>query len=329
MRCAPPTNAEPVPGARGARSADRYRRYRRCSRLERRCSHGLQRPDLKLSSPRRTIARARHPINDPVADLFDQRHRYRYTLLEACAVCPPPSGPSSTVTQRQVLRKPRMGRGATARLTRWAATIPISSSKGCAELITSEYVRRAFIASAPARVSVWPTARAGNVIGGGDWANGPLGSRFYPRDHCRCGRKSGRSLPARDPPVAARPGAALPATFYLPQRCYAQTQAHAYADAGTSVRATKMPARWRMARRIPLQAVGRQMRRWILQIRPHPHEAGYLRLDIVEGARSVSVGAAVEPVATALTRDRRNGTGRFARAKTCARFRLALSQNTT
>jgi len=43
---------------------------------------------------------------------------------------------------------------------------PYSSSKGCAELVTSAY-RRSFFARSTTRIA---TARAGNVIGGGDWA---------------------------------------------------------------------------------------------------------------------------------------------------------------
>ena len=43
---------------------------------------------------------------------------------------------------------------------------PYSSSKGCAELITAAY-RRSFLESAGIHVA---TGRAGNVIGGGDWA---------------------------------------------------------------------------------------------------------------------------------------------------------------
>ncbi|MBJ6727758.1 CDP-glucose 4,6-dehydratase [Geomesophilobacter sediminis] len=42
---------------------------------------------------------------------------------------------------------------------------PYSASKGCAELVTASY-RRSFFAAAP----FLATARAGNVIGGGDWA---------------------------------------------------------------------------------------------------------------------------------------------------------------
>jgi len=47
---------------------------------------------------------------------------------------------------------------------------PYSSSKACSELITSAY-RRSFLQSKRVRVA---TARAGNVIGGGDWAEDRL-----------------------------------------------------------------------------------------------------------------------------------------------------------
>jgi CDP-glucose 4,6-dehydratase len=44
---------------------------------------------------------------------------------------------------------------------------PYSSSKGCAELVTSAYRRSFFDGGRGARVA---SARAGNVVGGGDWA---------------------------------------------------------------------------------------------------------------------------------------------------------------
>ena len=44
---------------------------------------------------------------------------------------------------------------------------PYSSSKGCAELVTSAYARSFFGADAHVRLA---SARAGNVVGGGDWA---------------------------------------------------------------------------------------------------------------------------------------------------------------
>jgi CDP-glucose 4,6-dehydratase len=48
---------------------------------------------------------------------------------------------------------------------------PYSSSKGCAELVTSAY-RRSFFSSK--HTASLASARAGNVIGGGDWANDRL-----------------------------------------------------------------------------------------------------------------------------------------------------------
>lgn len=47
---------------------------------------------------------------------------------------------------------------------------PYSNSKGCAELVVSAY-RRSFFSNSPTRVA---TVRAGNVIGGGDWATDRL-----------------------------------------------------------------------------------------------------------------------------------------------------------
>jgi CDP-glucose 4,6-dehydratase len=49
---------------------------------------------------------------------------------------------------------------------------PYSSSKACAELVTSAF-HRSFFETAPTRAGV-ATARAGNVIGGGDWAEDRL-----------------------------------------------------------------------------------------------------------------------------------------------------------
>lgn len=48
---------------------------------------------------------------------------------------------------------------------------PYSSSKACAELVTAAYRQSFFTSSAEARLA---TARAGNVIGGGDWAENRL-----------------------------------------------------------------------------------------------------------------------------------------------------------
>lgn len=50
---------------------------------------------------------------------------------------------------------------------------PYSSSKGCAELVTAAY-RRSFFEGRAGRAAGIATARAGNVIGGGDWAKDRL-----------------------------------------------------------------------------------------------------------------------------------------------------------
>ena len=71
---------------------------------------------------------------------------------------------------------------------------PYSASKGCSELITAAY-RRSFLADAGIPVA---TARAGNVIGGGDWAK----DRLIP-DVLRAFEKS--QVPVIRNPKAVRP----------------------------------------------------------------------------------------------------------------------------
>ncbi len=73
---------------------------------------------------------------------------------------------------------------------------PYSSSKACAELVTAAY-RRSFFDAAGVRVA---TARAGNVIGGGDWA----ADRLVP-DLLRAA-DAGVSTPIRVTPTPSAPG---------------------------------------------------------------------------------------------------------------------------
>lgn len=72
---------------------------------------------------------------------------------------------------------------------------PYSASKGCAELVTAAYRASFFDAGRPAGVA---TVRAGNVIGGGDWAP----DRIVP--DCV------RALAAGDPVVVRNPDAVRP-----------------------------------------------------------------------------------------------------------------------
>ena len=75
---------------------------------------------------------------------------------------------------------------------------PYSASKAAAELAAASYRD-----SYGLRIA---TARAGNVIGGGDWAE----ARILPDAvrAARAGRPAGRARPGLDPPVAARPESA-------------------------------------------------------------------------------------------------------------------------
>ena len=71
---------------------------------------------------------------------------------------------------------------------------PYSSSKGCAELVTAAY-RRSFF-SDPTRVVGVATARAGNVIGGGDWAEDRLLPDCIKALACRRGHRDPQSARA-------------------------------------------------------------------------------------------------------------------------------------
>jgi CDP-glucose 4,6-dehydratase len=71
---------------------------------------------------------------------------------------------------------------------------PYSSSKGAAEIVTSAY-RRSFFGQSPVRIA---SARAGNVIGGGDWAL----DRIVP--DCIRALQRGQAIPVRNK-TATRP----------------------------------------------------------------------------------------------------------------------------
>lgn len=66
---------------------------------------------------------------------------------------------------------------------------PYSASKGCAELVTAAYRRSFFGTESGSRCAAVASARAGNVIGGGDWADDRLVPDIV--------RSIGRGEPAR------------------------------------------------------------------------------------------------------------------------------------
>jgi CDP-glucose 4,6-dehydratase len=151
---------------------------------------------------------------------------------------------------------------------------PYSNSKGCAELVTSAY-RNSFFQSGQAALA---SARAGNVIGGGDWA----ADRLVP-DILRA-FEQGQPVRIRNP-HATRPWQHVlePLSGYLGllQRLY--TDGAAYAEAwnfGPQEDDAK-PVQWiveHMARLWSPEAS------WEIDAGEHPHEAHYLKLDIAKAS---------------------------------------------
>lgn len=148
---------------------------------------------------------------------------------------------------------------------------PYSNSKGCAELVTDAY-RRSFFAGTETAVA---SARAGNVIGGGDWAVDRLVPDIL--------RAFGGGEPAilRNP-LSVRPWQhvlePLSAYLLLAERLYTQGQEVAQAWNFGPFEEDARPVEW--IAHCMSQAWG-QGATWVLdESSSHPHEATYLKLDI-------------------------------------------------
>ncbi|MBD8528771.1 MULTISPECIES: CDP-glucose 4,6-dehydratase [unclassified Massilia] len=147
---------------------------------------------------------------------------------------------------------------------------PYSNSKGCAELVSSAY-RRSFLQSEGIAMA---TARAGNVIGGGDWAL----DRLVP-DILRA-LEEGQAVQIRNP-HAIRPWQHVlePLSGYLvlAQRLYEHGQADAEGWNFGPRDEDAQPVQWIVERLCEAWGQGAA---WALQPGDHPHEASYLKLDI-------------------------------------------------
>ncbi len=146
---------------------------------------------------------------------------------------------------------------------------PYSNSKGCAELVTAAY-RQSFLAAAGRQVA---SARAGNVIGGGDWAE----DRLVP-DIIRAVQR-GDAVSIRSP-GAIRPWQHVlePLSGYL---LLAQRLCESGADVANGwnfgpADSDARPVQDVVSRITDLWGDGA---RWVLDANPHPHEAHYLKLD--------------------------------------------------
>jgi CDP-glucose 4,6-dehydratase len=168
---------------------------------------------------------------------------------------------------------------------------PYSSSKGCAELVSSAY-RKSFLQCAGIAMA---TARAGNVIGGGDWA----ADRLVP-DVLRA-LEHRQSVTIRNP-HAIRPWQHVlePLSGYLllAQRLFEHGQVVAEGwNFGPRDEDAK-PVQWIVERLCLDWDSGAS---WTLQPGEHPHEAQFLKLDISK-ARQRLQWAPRWSLQTALTR---------------------------
>lgn len=147
---------------------------------------------------------------------------------------------------------------------------PYSSSKGCAELVTSAY-RRSFMQERGIGLA---TARAGNVIGGGDWSE----DRLIP-DILRAFEHN-QSVVVRNP-KSTRPWQHVlePLSGYLTlaQKLYESPQDYAEGwNFGPKEEDTK-PVGWILDTMVKIWQGNAS---WQLDKKVHPHEAGFLTLDI-------------------------------------------------
>ena len=146
---------------------------------------------------------------------------------------------------------------------------PYSSSKGCAELVASAY-RRSFLQEQGIELA---SVRAGNVIGGGDWADDRLIPDIL------------RSFEKNEPVVIRNPKAIRPwqhvleplsGYLVLAQKLYENQENYAEGwNFGPNEKDVK-PVDWildKMITKWPNSS-------WELDQNSNPHEAGFLKLDI-------------------------------------------------
>lgn len=145
---------------------------------------------------------------------------------------------------------------------------PYSSSKGCSELITAAY-RQSFFTSAGISIA---SARAGNVIGGGDWASDRLIPDFL------------KALDTEDPlvvrsPLSIRPWQHVLEPLYgymkLAEQLYAAGKEFSEAWNFGPAEDDAKSVEW-IVNYLVENTAGAS---WKLDSTIHPHEATYLKLD--------------------------------------------------
>ena len=148
---------------------------------------------------------------------------------------------------------------------------PYSSSKGCAELVTSAYRRSFFSEENTANLA---SARAGNVIGGGDWSD----DRLIP-DILRAFEKS-ESVVIRNP-LSTRPWQHVlePLSGYLVLAEKLFDEGEEFAEGwnfGPKDEGCRS-VQWILENMVEQWGEGAS---WQLDKNNNPHEAGFLKLDV-------------------------------------------------
>jgi len=153
---------------------------------------------------------------------------------------------------------------------------PYSSSKGCSELITSAY-RRSFLKQQGISVA---SARAGNVIGGGDWAPDRLIPDFL------------RAIDARQSLVIRSPKAIRPWQHVLePLSGYLMLAERLFIDGSSFAEAWNFGSSDEDARTV--EWIAEQLiaaipgASWQLDTNVQLHEASYLKLDSSKAKRKL------------------------------------------
>ena len=172
---------------------------------------------------------------------------------------------------------------------------PYSNSKGCSELVTSAYRRSFFQAKGIALAS----ARAGNVIGGGDWALDRLVPDIL------------QAFEKKQPVIIRNPNATRPWQHVLePLSGYLALAEHLYSENGQQFAEgwnfgphddDARPVQWIVEHLVNSWGNGAS---WQLDGGEHPHEANYLKLDISKAKARLGwtpswhLGTALEKITT-------------------------------
>ena len=158
---------------------------------------------------------------------------------------------------------------------------PYSCSKGCDELVISSY-RRSFFNDPSAKVWI-ASARAGNVIGGGDWAK----DRIVP--DCFRASQKGMAIPVRNK-VSTRPWQHVlePLSGYLTLGAALDARKD-FAAVASGFNFGPDPAANRTVKDLVVEVLKHCPGKWVDKSDPHAvHEAGLLNLDIRKARKILS-----------------------------------------